>query len=41
MQVYILIRKVLISTAIDVKDVVYKNIKMQKRGKQEEKKEHG
>ena len=30
MQVYILIRKVLISKAIDVKNVVYKNIKMQK-----------
>lgn len=30
MQIYILIRKVLISKAIDVKDVVYKNIKMQK-----------
>ena len=40
MQVYILIRKVLISKAIDVKDVVNKNIKMQKRGKQVEKKKN-
>ena len=36
--VYILIRKVLISKAIYVKNVVYENIKMQKRGKQEERK---
>ena len=40
MQVYILIRKVLISKAIDVKDVVYKNIKMQKGVSKLRKKEY-